>query len=201
MDYKCDMCGKPATVHITKIINGKKTKLHLCQECAQKGSSVGEGFPAQILPNIKKLEEQILDIARPKRSEPVCPKCGMTLSAFDKLGRFACPECYAAFASKVEDMLAHMHGAVAHKGKQPRHHAAQPKASLADGSPQMEMEFFKKPSPGPEASAQEPKFEPAPASPEEMLTELKSALAAAIKDERYEDAARIRDEINRLEHS
>lgn len=31
----CDECGKrPATVHITKIENGKKTDIHLCEQCA-----------------------------------------------------------------------------------------------------------------------------------------------------------------------
>ncbi|MFH1542240.1 MAG: AAA family ATPase [bacterium] len=36
--YKCDVCGNPATVHITKIINGKKIVRHLCSDhAAQEG--------------------------------------------------------------------------------------------------------------------------------------------------------------------
>lgn len=33
----CQECRKrPATLHYTKIINGQKTELHLCQECAEE---------------------------------------------------------------------------------------------------------------------------------------------------------------------
>ncbi|MBU1026408.1 MAG: AAA family ATPase [Candidatus Margulisbacteria bacterium] len=32
----CESCGKPASVHITKIVNGKKTIRHLCPDCAAK---------------------------------------------------------------------------------------------------------------------------------------------------------------------
>ena len=64
MEYKCDICGAPATVHITKIVNGQKIKMHLCQACAQKNANLySSGFPAEIFPQIKKLEEKILDMA------------------------------------------------------------------------------------------------------------------------------------------
>ncbi len=33
---RCESCGKPASVHITKIVNGKKTIRHLCPDCAAK---------------------------------------------------------------------------------------------------------------------------------------------------------------------
>ena len=197
------MCGKPATVHITKIIDGEKTKMHLCQECAQKGSAVGEGFPSQILPNIKKLEKQILDSARPKRSasDPVCPYCGTTLSEFDKSGRFSCQYCYTAFKSKVDEMLAHMHGFLEHKGKRPKRFekASEKVAASVKNSAQLEMEFNKKSSAQTKSVAEEIVM-PEPPSKEERITELKSALASAVKDERYEDAAGIRDQINNLEN-
>lgn len=50
--YKCEVCGKPATVHITKIMNGKKIVRHLCaQHAAEEGLLPGAagfdelGFP------------------------------------------------------------------------------------------------------------------------------------------------------------
>ena len=49
-EYKCDICGKPATVHITKIIDSKKVKIHLCSECAEKASMDAINMPEQILP-------------------------------------------------------------------------------------------------------------------------------------------------------
>ena len=42
--YRCEVCGKPATVHITKIINGKKITRHLCTEhAAREGLLPGAG--------------------------------------------------------------------------------------------------------------------------------------------------------------
>ena len=32
---KCDLCSKPATVHLTQIVNNKVHKVDLCEECAQ----------------------------------------------------------------------------------------------------------------------------------------------------------------------
>ena len=31
---KCSLCGKPATVHLTQIINNKVHKVDLCEACA-----------------------------------------------------------------------------------------------------------------------------------------------------------------------
>ena len=31
---KCQKCDKPATFHITDLIDGKPNELHLCEECA-----------------------------------------------------------------------------------------------------------------------------------------------------------------------
>ena len=33
---KCQFCGKPATVHMTQIINSETTVVHMCSECAAK---------------------------------------------------------------------------------------------------------------------------------------------------------------------
>ena len=32
---KCQFCSKPATVHLTDIVNNHKKELHLCQACAE----------------------------------------------------------------------------------------------------------------------------------------------------------------------
>ena len=33
----CQECNqRPATLHFTKIINGEKTEVHLCEKCAQE---------------------------------------------------------------------------------------------------------------------------------------------------------------------
>ena len=42
---KCDLCSKPATVHLTQIVNNKVHKVDLCETCAQaKGVTDPSGF-------------------------------------------------------------------------------------------------------------------------------------------------------------
>jgi len=42
---KCDLCSKPATVHLTQILDNKVHKVDLCEECAQaKGVTDPSGF-------------------------------------------------------------------------------------------------------------------------------------------------------------
>ena len=41
----CDRChGREAVVHVTQIINGHRTELHLCEECARKERGVHRSF-------------------------------------------------------------------------------------------------------------------------------------------------------------
>ncbi len=204
MEYKCDMCGAPATVHITKIVNGQKIKMHLCQSCAEKNADLSSaGFPADIFPKIKKLEEQILK-AVPVQPEggatAVCPRCGTPFSEFEKRGRFSCPECYSAFGGKVRGLLSQMHGAVRHTGKVPRRFASAAKAVAGDDR-QIEIPLDLSAS---SLSAEIPSGQDAPVQapppPQETVEELKERLAEAVRDERYEDAAVIRDRINSMDN-
>ena len=48
---KCDLCSKPATVHLTQIVNSKIHKVDLCEACAQaKGVTDPSGFSLADLP-------------------------------------------------------------------------------------------------------------------------------------------------------
>lgn len=224
MEYKCDICGAPATVHITKIVNGQKIKMHLCQACAQKNADLySSGFPAEIFPQIKKLEEKILDMASslPKASKDAeisCPKCGTTFQEFEKRGRFSCPECYKAFEKRVLEIMAQLHGAIKHAGKSPKSQSK--RISLEKDANQTELPFANPESaetPHESADLDFEKFasetfaeimasKESPESPKQKseskdssISSLKKELDCAIKDERYEDAAIIRDKINALE--
>lgn len=53
----CERChGRTASVHIVKIINGQKTELHLCSECANKENAMGI-IPAEMNTSIHSLFE------------------------------------------------------------------------------------------------------------------------------------------------
>lgn len=42
----CQQCGqKPATLHFTKIVNGQKTEFHICESCAREKGEMIPGAP------------------------------------------------------------------------------------------------------------------------------------------------------------
>lgn len=157
---KCDLCAKPATVHLTQIVNNKVHKVDLCEACAQaKGVTDPSGFS---------LADLLLKASlNPEASSPGaarCEQCGFTQVDFKKHGRFGCPACYDAFKGVLEPMLDSMHKGTTHAGKIPQ--TALARKSLYD-----------------------------------RLTRLEFDLTEAIKSERYEDAARARDEITQVKQA
>lgn len=156
---KCDFCGKPATVHLTQIVNNKVHKVDLCEECAQaKGVTDPSGFSLADL-----LLKASLD-PEPQAEVVRCEQCGFTQVNFKKEGRLGCPACYEAFKGVLDPMLSNMHKGTAHVGKVPQR--ALQRKSLYD-----------------------------------RLTQLEGDLDQAIKSERYEDAARFRDEIHQVKQA
>lgn len=123
--YYCDECKKrPATVHITKIHNNKKTELHLCEECARKYQKNQE-FAINFEPNFSLhkflsslFEGSLLDV-EPEVSVQ-CPNCRLTYEQFGKTGSFGCSECYKAFGEKLDPLLRRIHGNSRHAGKVPK---------------------------------------------------------------------------------
>ena len=156
---KCDLCSKPATVHLTQIVNNKVHKVDLCEECAQaKGVTDPNGFSLADLLLKASLNPEVA------ASGLRCEHCGFTQADFKKHGRFGCPHCYETFKTMVEPMLDNMHKGTSHSGKVPQR--ALDRKSLYD-----------------------------------RLTQLEVHLDEAIKSERYEDAARYRDEIHQVKQA
>jgi len=159
-NLKCDFCSKPATVHLTKIVNNKVHKIDLCEACAQaKGVTDPSGISlADLLLKIS------LDSESPPSSGLRCDQCGFSQADFKKYGRFGCPACYEAFKEAIEPMLESMHKGITHTGKVPRRSLS--RKSIHD-----------------------------------RLSKLEVDLSEDIKNERYEDAARFRDEIAHMKES
>ena len=155
---KCDLCSKPATVHLTQIVNSKIHKVDLCEACAQaKGVTDPSGFSLADLLLKASLNPE-------PAGEAKCIACGFTSQDFKKSGRFGCPSCYEHFSKMIEPMLDTMHKGSSHTGKIPQRAVA--RKSLY-----------------------------------ERLTQLETELDQAIKTERYEDAARYRDELTQVRQS
>ncbi len=170
----CQECNeRPATVHLTKIINGEKTILHLCDKCAQEKGEMfmmhpGAGFSINhLLAGLLNMEQGAFHSAQSspfyQQTEPHCPHCSMTYSQFVKIGHFGCPNCYDAFREYLTPLLRRLHsGSLVHNGKIPRR---------MGGSIHIRK----------------------------SIEELKQILQEAVAKEEFEKAAEIRDQIKYLE--
>lgn len=112
----CDKCNKnEATLHYTKIVNGKKTEQHLCSECA-KGMNDTFTFD-DIFKNVFNLNSFG---GHPKYSNELrCDGCGLTLNELNRTGRLGCAKCVDTFKDAIEPALKNIHSGTVHKGKRP----------------------------------------------------------------------------------
>ncbi len=172
----CDICqSEKATIFFSQMAEGKLQKVNLCKSCAdEKGVTDPTGFAlADMLEGMGK--QAALDTGVAKH-ELVCGSCGFTQTDFKKTGRFGCADCYGVFDEGLDGLLEAMHKHTHHVGKVP--------ASAPDPSDRLS------------ASSPLPAGEP---NPRARLSELKQALSKSVEDEDYEEAARLRDAISRLE--
>lgn len=122
----CQECEvRPATLHFTKIINGEKTELHLCESCArEKGEIIpggSNGFSIQnLLSGILHFDPFQNAIGQGQAAQVArCDTCGLTFTQFSKMGRFGCSECYKSFHHRLEPLFKRIHGNTTHSGKVP----------------------------------------------------------------------------------
>lgn len=111
----CERCHQnPVTVHLQQIINGEKTELHLCQECASQ-------FEMPI--SLEQFFQGFLgSFATPVREAKTaaCPECGLSYNSFKNTGRLGCKTCYATFHKELSVLLKSIHGSNEHQGKFPK---------------------------------------------------------------------------------
>jgi protein arginine kinase activator len=127
----CQECKqRPATLHFTKIINGEKTEVHLCEHCAQERGEMLM-FSGNSDFSINNLLAGLLNLESPlKEAKPntfqgsgilQCERCKMTYHQFTKVGRFGCSNCYHTFSSQLQPILRRLHsGNTTHSGKIPK---------------------------------------------------------------------------------
>lgn len=179
---KCDRCDSEATVHEITVRQGAKVERHLCEACARKeGLAPPGGLPVTEL-TIAHIIAPGGAAAKPRPGPAVraqaCPTCGLAYTEFRKSGLLGCPDCYRAFETQLAPLIERAHaGATHHVGKLPRRKLAASRLANAD--------------PGVLGSPEEQR---------ERLAALRRQLADAVRGEQYERAARIRDELRRLEH-
>jgi protein arginine kinase activator len=171
---KCEKCQKnDATIHLTEIIKDVKSEVHLCEECARRIGLNAKisGFTISLPEVISNLE--ISDEGEmPAEAEPeekiACMICGTSLAEYRKTRLLGCPDCYRYLGDSLTGILASHHPDMYHAGKIPSN-------SLGFVEDDLPVRILEEKG--------------------ETLDQLKKSLREAVMDERYEEAAVLRDRI------
>ncbi|MEW6243179.1 MAG: UvrB/UvrC motif-containing protein [Bacillota bacterium] len=154
----CQECGqRPATVHVVRVVNNRKSEAYLCEECARSKGNMEIVFNPLV-----SLLQGFTAFPQAEMEDEKCKLCGMSFSDFKQLGRMGCDGCYNTFRPKIDPVLKRVHGSVKHVGKVPAKAGAELKISRE-------------------------------------IERLRNLLQAAVKNEDYERAASLRDQIRELE--
>jgi protein arginine kinase activator len=121
----CEECkSKPASVHVTKIVNSKKVQQYLCQECA-RAKWEDLGFSMQPHLSVQNLLSGLVSAAQGASAgaTPVtqlrCSNCGLAFSEFTRTGFLGCRQCYEQFDQELRPIYKRIHGDTEHRGKVP----------------------------------------------------------------------------------
>lgn len=170
----CQKCKKnQANVHLVKLVNGEKSDVWLCEECARKISDISLGIPMTSMngESFQNILSGFFD-SFDKKKEPqmelkmdvICPNCGMRFSKFKETLEVGCGECYSSFKDLIDDEIKKVQGSTIHIGKIPSNISKMEERQLS-------------------------------------INELRDQLNKAIMEEAYERAAVLRDKIKSLQDS
>lgn len=117
----CQICKqREATVYFTQIVNGQKTDLFVCRQCA--GTDVVKIDLNSLITGLLGLNHEDESIAP---AVTTCNRCGMTVEEFNKTGRMGCSQCYEVFFEPMQSLLTRIHGNTSHRGKVPQKYEKQ----------------------------------------------------------------------------
>lgn len=180
----CENCGQNyANVKYTQIINGNKNEMFLCEKCSKElgmqSFNLPMDFSTFLSDFMADFEDRNLFQEKMGLKELRCKRCNYTFEDFINTGRFGCQECYDTFEDKIDPFLKSIQGSNRHVGR----------------IGEINKENMKKNKNGEETEKNTIK--------ETMklgqINELNRQLKLAIKEEKYEEAASLRDKIKELE--
>lgn len=123
----CQKCNaREANTHITQVINGKKTEMYLCRECANDSQDFW-GFGSKsidhefenLFSGLWNNPQFAISKAKTLSSPKTCDVCGATTSEFLRKGKPGCTNCYSVFSDFLLRPLKQIHGSYKHTGKIP----------------------------------------------------------------------------------
>lgn len=118
----CSECGRnQATMHSVSYINGVKSEVYLCPECAAKYTNhmAGDFMSMGGLFDFSNIWKSFFTMGSGMQNmQPVCKTCGTSLADFERTGLLGCEECYDEFHAPLIPVLKQMHGSVSHVEEQ-----------------------------------------------------------------------------------
>lgn len=176
---KCQLCENDATVHEVMVKNGVRMERHLCEACAQKHGLATQPINELISKYIISGTPAPAGIKPPPPpGSEACPGCELTFNQFKQTGVLGCPECYRAFENLLSPLIERAHnGTSQHVGKQPKRLLA----TAAEGRVNPEIIV---------GTAEDRA---------KRLRAVRQQLDEAVQNEQYERAAKLRDELRKLQ--
>jgi len=167
----CEICKKAeATIHLTEIIKDVKSEIHLCENCAREIglNSKLSNFSISVPEMLTFLD--VNDVEE-KGDDTICRTCGLSFVDYSRNGKLGCQDCYRYLRDSLLSVIVSYHGEKRHVGKLPGNICGSGSAVSAPVS-------------GERAGY--------------TVAELRERLEKAVEEERYEDAAILRDRIRTL---
>ena len=182
----CSNCGQPVrpevATHEVLIKGGKPIDVYLCEACAAKAAGAVKAHAPATQIVVAAIQQATGTSGEAAARQLTCPQCRTTFAQFRHDGVLGCPACYDAFEQPLSPLLERAHeGGTHHVGKVPRRASALRSGQPGPGVPARQA---------PVLSAQERA---------QRAMAMRKQLAEAIAAEQYERAARLRDELRRLE--
>jgi len=162
---QCEICKKnEATIHLTEIVDGVRSEIHLCEQCArEQGIAVQSQMPInELLSGLLASQPSEEEMAYMSENQKACPHCGFTLDEFRKNALLGCPHDYEVFEDALENLIKKaQNGHTQHCGKIPANTPGESKKKM-------------------------------------KIRNLQKRLESVVQQEKYEQAAKLRDEIEQL---
>lgn len=165
---KCERCKhNDATIHLSEIVKDVKSEVHLCEQCARDvGLNTRSSNFSLSLPEM--LTFLNVDELSDYGDKHTCSRCGCTFLEYKREGKLGCSDCYLHLEEEIEAVVADYYSEKQYRGKKPLYNELIPEI-LPD---------------------------PAIHKKEKInIDELFIQLEHALGEEKYEEAAILRDKI------
>ena len=198
---KCQNCGEnDANVRYTQIINGVKKQMNLCDKCAKELGidDISFNMPISFSSFLGNMFDDIYENSIPTLLKPntlICDSCKTTFDEFLNTGKFGCENCYDAFESQIDPLFKNIHGTSRHVGRIGKYSDDFENGIKQQvGNKQVKKQEKTQINKNEIESKKVQKVD----TKKTKIEELEERLKLEIKEERYEDAAKTRDEIKQL---